>query len=144
MKANYSLRNVCWFGFACWAAGIFWLSSLNGAQLDPVIPAIRFSDKICHAIAFGIGAVLLAAALRETKSWSWKKLLSTAIAAISFYGMTDEIHQLWTPGRSGADVFDWLADTAGATLGAFIVPLIHGTFRDSKSFRASHQTAAGN
>jgi VanZ family protein len=40
------------------------------------------------------------------------------IAAIaSVYGITDEFHQSFVPGRD-ANIWDWLADTIGACIGA--------------------------
>jgi VanZ family protein len=39
----------------------------------------------------------------------------------SFVGVLDEWHQLHVPGRSGGDVWDWLADTLGGFLGAHAV-----------------------
>jgi VanZ family protein len=35
-------------------------------------------------------------------------------------GGLDEWHQTFTPGRSGGDVWDWLADMTGGFIGAFI------------------------
>ena len=42
----------------------------------------------------------------------------------SVIGRLDEYHQTFTPGRSGNDYGDWLADTLGAAAGAFFVLLI--------------------
>ncbi len=137
-------RRACWTAFICWALAIIWLSSMPGEKLEPMMFDLRFFDKICHAIAFATGSAILAVALRYSTAWSWKKIVLLSILAVSIYGMTDEIHQLWTPGRSGADVFDWLADSAGATLGAIVIRSIYVQFRDPKSARASRQTAAGN
>ncbi|HYD83482.1 MAG TPA: VanZ family protein, partial [Opitutus sp.] len=36
-----------------------------------------------------------------------------AILIVSVFGVTDELHQHFTPGRS-MDVWDWVADTLGA------------------------------
>lgn len=47
-------------------------------------------------------------------------LLVGAVALASLYGVTDELHQLFVPGRM-CDPADWLTDTLGATLGACIV-----------------------
>jgi VanZ family protein len=41
-------------------------------------------------------------------------LLAFLIAA--GYGIFDEVHQLFVPGRSG-DVFDWFADASGSVVG---------------------------
>jgi hypothetical protein len=46
--------------------------------------------------------------------WSkWPAWL--AVLIVSAFGVTDEWHQSFVPGRD-CDVFDWLADTAGAAL----------------------------
>lgn len=47
-------------------------------------------------------------------------LLVGAVALASLYSVTDELHQLFVPGRM-CDPADWLTDTIGATLGACIV-----------------------
>ena len=52
--------------------------------------------------------------LDEKSRWSkWPAWL--AVLIVSAFGVTDEWHQSFVPGRS-CDVFDWLADTAGAAL----------------------------
>ena len=45
-----------------------------------------------------------------------KKYILYAILICLLYSITDEIHQLFVPGRSG-EVLDMFIDTAGATLG---------------------------
>jgi VanZ family protein len=48
------------------------------------------------------------------------------LAAFCFtvlYGVTDEIHQLWVPGRS-SDLLDALADATGALLFIFMFHLM--------------------
>lgn len=41
------------------------------------------------------------------------------VAIVSIYGIVDEIHQSFTPGRESS-VLDWCADTIGAVIGAFV------------------------
>ncbi len=43
----------------------------------------------------------------------------SAIFIASLYGITDEFHQSFTPGRS-VELVDWLMDTCGATLAVFV------------------------
>ena len=64
-------------------------------------------------------------ALRAT-TLKKKILLPYAAAfAASVYGITDEFHQTFVPGRN-ADLFDWFMDIIGAVVGAFVsVKLIH-------------------
>lgn len=50
---------------------------------------------------------------------SFAKLILIAVAIASLYGVSDEIHQLFVPGRF-CDPVDWAVDTAGALVGALI------------------------
>jgi VanZ family protein len=93
---------------------IFYLSSLSDAPLPPGL-----TDKPSHSLGyFGFGVVVARAfAGGIPRRFGWR----TAVAAIVFaiaYGASDELHQMFVPGRS-ADVNDLLADTIGASLGAF-------------------------
>ncbi|GHV88731.1 hypothetical protein AGMMS50267_10910 [Spirochaetia bacterium] len=49
-------------------------------------------------------------------------LILTALIS-SIYGIVDEVHQFYVPGRD-CNVWDWLADTAGAILGSVIIMLV--------------------
>ncbi|KAB2832797.1 MAG: hypothetical protein F9K48_09760 [Candidatus Brocadia sp.] len=42
-----------------------------------------------------------------------------AIGITSLFGVSDEFHQFFTPHRS-VDIFDWVADTAGAVAAGFL------------------------
>ena len=53
-----------------------------------------------------------------------KVTFGLSVAVISVFGMLDEYHQLFTPGRSGGDVGDWTADTFGAFCGALLMDWI--------------------
>jgi VanZ family protein len=117
---------------------IFTLSSMTGGQLQPWMLKIPQWDKVCHTIAFATGATILAMALRTSTTWPMLKIALLVILLISFFGATDEWHQKFTPGRSAMDVFDWLADTLGATLGAFVTYV-----RLGKSTRASGEPSPG-
>ena len=101
-----------WGPVAAYMAAIFALSSqaaLPGSSLSP--------DWVQHGIAY---AGLALVALRATSGGRWSGvgaralLLAWAIATI--YGVTDEWHQSFVPGRM-ADVRDVVADAAGAALG---------------------------
>ena len=41
---------------------------------------------------------------------------AVAVMFAGVYGFTDEFHQWFVPGRT-ADVYDWIADSTGATIG---------------------------
>ncbi len=46
-----------------------------------------------------------------------------AVLLASLYGVSDEVHQAYVPGRS-ADLFDWVADTVGAGVGVGVTVLV--------------------
>ncbi len=83
---------------------------------NPPMPPLGFdgADKVLHALAYGVLGWL----------WAWavggRRPARAAVAgflAAAAYGMADEIHQSFVPGRD-ASALDWLADAAGAGAGA--------------------------
>jgi VanZ family protein len=97
---------------ASYCAGIFWLS----AQSDPPVPDLPVPglDKVAHATIYGGLALVLSWGLRRSNRnlpFHWQFWLPILFAA--FYGITDEIHQLFVPHRE-FDLLDWAADIAGA------------------------------
>ena len=86
---------------------------------------IGVSDKIEHFGAYGILASVLYVNLYFQKKF--KKLNKypgtfTLIFA-SLYGVMDELHQLFVPGRT-ADILDWTADFTGSLLAVIITKFI--------------------
>jgi VanZ family protein len=102
---------------------LYWILLVTATSLPGQdVPDMHISDKIEHFAAYGGLAVLLS----FTYSFQKKiKILAEypfllTIFTISLYGMLDELHQKFIPGRS-CDVKDWIADTTGALLGILIV-----------------------
>ncbi|MEY4487888.1 MAG: hypothetical protein RIQ79_396 [Verrucomicrobiota bacterium] len=73
-------------------------------------PGIPHLDKIAHFSVFGLLASLVVRAPGFHRRWAL-----AAVALVSLFGITDEFHQSFTPGRS-VEFGDWLADTLGAAL----------------------------
>ena len=92
----------------------FYLSSQSTIQQ---IPAFPHADKLVHFICFGGLAFWVAFACNLSENQKIKILIPTVI--VSIYGIIDEIHQSFTPGRSST-ISDWIADTLGALFGSFI------------------------
>lgn len=64
------------------------------------------SDKVIHFLAFGLLATGIVRLLpRGRRVW--------AVVGVSLFGVFDEFHQSFTPGRA-VELKDWVADTAGA------------------------------
>lgn len=101
-----------WWAALAWMTLLFALSATSGGDggLDF---AWRFpgDDKLVHVALYAVLGALLRAATGRT---GW------AIGLASMYGVTDEAHQAFVPGRH-ADPLDWAADTAGGALGALLV-----------------------
>lgn len=82
---------------------------------------LEWGDKVTHAGAFGLMMLFTFRGVR----WLLPGRSLTVQLMIAFlycitYGATDEIHQHFVPDRQ-ADIFDWVADTVGAGLGAIFI-----------------------
>jgi VanZ family protein len=103
------------------AAGIWFLSSQSTL---PQIKGVFGFDKLQHLLAY---AVLAVAAGLWVSPGRWKErglcffFVTAGIAA--FYGLSDEIHQSFVPGRD-ANVWDWIADALGAFAGAGLAAVV--------------------
>lgn len=102
-----------------WCALIFFLSSLQGL---PTVPIILHPDKFVHFIVFGVLGIAAYRAFKHQTSFPFLAS-QPAISAVVFaglYGIADEFHQRFVPGRS-FDVWDMLADLIGASVCVWIM-----------------------
>ena len=107
-----------WTLLLIWAGTLYWLSSRPGQPHEPFIPQF---DKVLHFSYFFLGGILLQSALRlGNTTLTSQQLLWAGIAVAAIIGALDEYHQTFTPGRSGNDPFDWMADTLGGYVAARI------------------------
>jgi VanZ family protein len=91
---------------------------IQSSMAEPVkLPSIPQIDKLLHGGGYSFLGVLFYRAYRSRwPSASGWTMANASLLSGSIYGMTDEIHQYFVPGRS-ADPWDWLADTVGVMLG---------------------------
>jgi len=104
-----------WALVAAWMAVVFFFSSISNLGMAKRVP-----DWISHPIEYAVGAVLLCRALAGGREGSLT--LSTALSATllaTAYGVTDEYHQSFVPGRT-SDFADVVKDLAGAAAGSLI------------------------
>ena len=110
-----------WLPVGLYAGLIFFLSSQTHPEDD--LPGFLFrdvSDKVLHAVEYGVLALLCARAARHAGgSVLAPRAMGFAIVAASLYGMTDELHQAFVPPRE-ASALDWVADTVGAAVAAWL------------------------
>ena len=94
-------------------AMLFGLSSLSTLPTPPG----GFSFYDIHVAAYaGLGALTARATAKGVRNVSWRAVL-LAIVIATLYGVSDEYHQRFVPGRS-FDVLDMVADTIGSVIGA--------------------------
>ncbi len=99
-----------------WAAVIFAVSSIPDLSAPEL--GIKFGDKIIHFFEYFILGFLTAYAVSKQTERIWMVfIISAAVSGV--YGILDEIHQLFVPGRS-TEGFDMLADVLGSILAAAI------------------------
>jgi VanZ family protein len=111
--------------FLTWL-GVLWILSSRSIP-GPQIPPINHFDKIAHFGYFFGGSGLLGAWLyrRNPERPNWQAIILCVIFTIAVVGALDEYHQSFTPGRSGNDPYDWLADVMGATAGVCVFKWMH-------------------
>lgn len=100
-----------------WMGVIFALSSRQrfpgpGGLWDDVLAVLA------HLFLFGTLAILMLIAVSRLGPVTWRTAIGVVVA-VMVYGVSDEIHQSFVPGRS-ASVFDVVVDTTGASLIAFV------------------------
>lgn len=97
--------------------GLFSLifQDLKTLQAQLFGPEVDVVSSIAHFCEYAVFGALLTNALRCHMPLC--RAFLVAVACASLYGVSDEFHQLFVPGRM-CDPFDWIVDTAGATLGA--------------------------
>jgi VanZ family protein len=105
---------------------VYWITLfvLTTIPTDAIPHFFSSQDKFEHLIAYFVLGIFLNFALHfQTKSSTIK--LNSFVFSIVFimvYGILDEAHQLFIPGRQ-ADVLDWLFDTIGGSIGVILISI---------------------
>ena len=101
-----------------WASIIFVLSSFPGSAY-PATDLVN-ADKLVHIAIYGLlGGLCARGLLRGWALGPWPTL-AVATLASTLYGVLDELHQWFVPGRN-ADWRDGVADAVGALAGAALI-----------------------
>lgn len=149
------IRFLLWTAVLLWMAVIFSLSaqvatqssSLSGSTIRKVVEITQpgfhtmpveqqnsvvesfqhMARKTAHALAYLVLGALSVSALLQYPSGSGVRFAAALAICIGYAG-TDEVHQLFVPGRSG-QIGDVCIDSGGALAGIGIVLLIHWMWR---------------
>jgi VanZ family protein len=100
-----------------WGPAIAWFALIFVLSSQPSLPSpSHVSDKQAHAVTYGVLAVLC---LMGITGWRWRRVAGASLLAAFViavvYGVSDEFHQSFVPGRT-PDVADVVADAVGAAL----------------------------
>lgn len=103
-----------------WAALIYYLSDQPGIILPQMFP---HEDKLLHLLAYGVLAFLAMGTCRPDTCRRHSGYFWLVAALAGLYGVLDEFHQYFVPGRD-TDPLDMLADLCGGLLGAGLMFLL--------------------
>lgn len=113
---------------------LLWMGVIFALSHQPTLP---YPEDLDAMVVSTLGHVTVYAVLAALVWWAlpgvpggWRSALAVAIAAL--YGVTDEWHQSFVPGRS-PDVRDLLADTIGAVIAVLLIGwLVRRGFLDTR------------
>ena len=112
-------NKLSWFITFVIAGLIFYLSSLTFA---PCPPKIFFLSCLYHLLAFFFLSTFFIFSLIKGKSQNKKLIFFAVIIAIA-YGITDELHQFFVPGRT-TSFLDILLNSVGIIFASVIYALL--------------------
>ena len=126
IPATFLRPGIWWASVSVWFVVLFFLSS----QSKVPYTQFTFSDKIAHFGYFTLGSTAFYLALQFQNSPPRKTFIAfLTIAFAAAVGWFDEWHQSYTPGRSGLDVADWIADIAGGIFACFVGAFLFQRFQ---------------
>jgi len=96
---------------------LFTLSTLPGN--DPLLNSIHLGDKIEHFIAYFVLGITFCIWI-PGKKWFAKPIIYSIFVVVlcTLFGISDEYHQTFVPGRSG-DLYDLAVDFAASVIAVF-------------------------
>ena len=111
---------IYWATVGIYLAIIFVMSSIPGYELPKL--DFNFSDKIAHFLEFGILGIFLYNAFKHTSPVKKPFLWSIVIGFL--WGVSDELHQFFVPGRQ-CSFRDFFADASGVLIFVLISKMLN-------------------
>jgi hypothetical protein len=115
------IRNffIFWLPPLTWAFVIFYISSGGVPKAGATFWVDFAIKKIAHIFEYAIFAALFYRAFVNS-GWGKRKSLIVSLFLAIFYGATDELHQIFTPGREPR-LRDVIFDTIGAGAALYFI-----------------------
>ncbi len=95
-------------------SGIFILSQIPGKDIPPTFP---MADKLVHGVLYAMLGAAVTRFFYYRGVRNIRRILCWAVFLSTLYGIFDECHQLFVPGRS-FEIGDMVADCIGAGIGS--------------------------
>lgn len=109
-----------WLPVLLWTGVIFYSSSVPAKDIPPLFP---FQDILFHFAIYMLLAYLFHRAIKNTYPKLTLKNLITITVIFGFsYGLSDEFHQIFVPGRFASGL-DLLIDGIGSFAGSLLYPV---------------------
>jgi VanZ family protein len=109
--AKWWLPLVIWMGVIFIGSSIGSLPRVGGKTSDAIV------HRVAHVIEYAIFGALTLRALSRERAITRREVIGTLIIVL-LYGVSDEVHQRFTPGRS-SEASAILFDVAGGLIGAW-------------------------
>jgi len=106
---------IFWLPPVFWAGVIFYFSSIPSLESGLAVSVDWVLRKVAHMGVYAVLAALLFRAFRTGHATELKKAACFAAVFAIGYALTDELHQLYVPGRHGR-LRDVGIDALGAAL----------------------------
>lgn len=124
---NWSKIQRFWFPVILYSGIIFCVSCVPNVKTP--LQEIQL-DKFLHILTYAPFGFLLARGICNTKDSASRGMLLGIVLLISFlYGLSDEIHQSFVPGRN-AGIIDAISDAIGGAVGGSIYLLFTRYIQD--------------
>jgi len=115
-----TVRRLGSVGAVVWMALIFFLSSQEKLPTTPGMPP-DIAAIAGHFVAYSVLAIFIRVAIGGLQPGRRADVIAIALATL--YGISDEFHQSFVPGRDSS-VFDVAIDLLGASAGVIALNLI--------------------
>lgn len=108
---------VSWIAVLSWMGFIFWLSSKS--KVIPVINPLAsyFISSLGHIIVYAVLYLLVHRAIHCSVGFTNKKTIWLSLLIMFLYGISDEYHQSFVPGRESS-IMDLGFDLLGGMIAA--------------------------
>lgn len=105
-----------WLPVILYLGVIFAISSIPHLEVPF---KVKYADKFAHTFKYAILGYLLMRALGSARKFSPRTSILLSLLFILLWGISDEIHQGFVPGRT-ASIFDLLFNLVGGAIGGLI------------------------